>query len=182
MKETNPPRAQFTAELTEAEYVQAALLVARRYGVLSAIPAAMVTGVLLLAAGVALFGFTASPVLPVLSLLLGGLLLLVFLVIEPMGVRRQATRDFAAYARLMQPAETALYADHAETRTPYLMMQDPYALMQCIETPQLFVLVREGEQTLILPKRCLPEQEAEITEFLRVAFVRRRKVMHGWLL
>lgn len=182
MDQQTPPRAMFYSEVTEAEYVQASLLLARRFGVLQFSPAAMTVGVLLIAAGVAMISFMISLFFPLFLVLLGILLLVVFLLVEPADVRRQAKRDYKTFAQLMQPAEVVLYADDVQTKTPYLTLQDPYARMLCVETPALVVLIRDKEQLLIFPKRCLPSEQAdEAMEFLRMAFVRRRRVMRGWL-
>lgn len=182
MDQQTPPRAKFHTEVTQVEYVQAALLLARRFGVLQFSPAAMVAGILLIAGGLAMVGFMISLFFPLFLVLLGVLLLVVFLLVEPADVRRQAKRDYKTFGQLMQPAEVALYADDVQTKTPYLTLQDPYARMLCVETPALVVLIRDREQMLILPKRCFPAGRSDdVMEFLRTAFVRRRRVMRGWL-
>ena len=56
---------------------------------------------------------------PLFLVLLGILLLVVFLIVEPADIRRQAKRDFQTFVQLMQPADVALYADEAQTKTPY---------------------------------------------------------------
>lgn len=41
--------------------------------------------------------------------------------------------------------------------------------------------VKDRERLLILPKRCLPAGEKEKTlEFLRLVFIRKRRVMRAW--
>ena len=52
MDQQMPPRVKLQTDVTQAEYVQASLLLARRFGALQLSPAAMVTGVLLIAAGI----------------------------------------------------------------------------------------------------------------------------------
>ncbi len=182
MDQQMPPRVKLQTDVTQAEYVQASLLLARRFGALQLSPAAMVAGVLLIAAGLAMTSFMSSLFFPLFLVLLGILLLVVFLIVEPADIRRQAKRDFQTFVQLMQPADVALYADEAQTKTPYLTQQDPYARMLCVETPSLVVLIRDREQLMIVPKRCLPAGQAEeAMEFLRTTFVRRRRVMRGWL-
>lgn len=182
MQETTPARAQFQVDVSQAEYVQASLLLARRFGVLQFSPAAMIAGVLLITGGLTMTGFMISLFFPLFLLLLGILLLVVFLVVEPADIRRQAKKDYETFAQLMQPADLCLYADDVRTKTPYLSLQDPYARMLCVETDALMVMIRDGEQMLILPKRCFPPgQVEEVMEFLRTTFVRRRRVMRGWL-
>ena len=92
MQETTPVRAQFRVDVSQAEYVQASLLLARRFGVLQFAPAAMIAGVLLIAGSLTMTGFMISLFFPLFLLLLGILLLVVFLVVEPADIRRQQRR------------------------------------------------------------------------------------------
>ena len=108
--------------------------------------------------------------------------LVVFLGVEPADIRRQAKKDYETFAQLMLPGDLCLCPDDVLTKTPYLSLQDPYARMLCVETETLVVLIRDREQMLILPERCFPPGQAEeIMDFLRTTFVRRRRVMRGWL-
>lgn len=81
------------------------------------------------------------------------------------------------------PATVRLYADNAVTVTPTLTLYDQYALIrECVETPDLVILIKDRERQLVIPKRCLPtEKREEILEFLRLTFIRRRRVMRSWL-
>ena len=99
-------------------------------------------------------------------------------------MQRRAARDYETYRAMMQPSTVRLYADHMCTQTPLVRLTDQYALMACcVETPTLFVFVKDRERQMVLPKRCLPaEQRDEIIDFLRLTFVRRRRVMRNWLL
>ena len=94
MDQQMPPRVKLQTDVTQAEYVQASLLLARRFGALQLSPAAMVAGVLLIAAGLAMTSFMSSLFFPLFLVLLGILLLVVFLIVEPADIRRQAKRDF----------------------------------------------------------------------------------------
>lgn len=178
------PRAQLTADPTRGEYTQAALIAARLRGSLHPTPLIVIAAAVLLTVGMFSFGWFRSPLLPILLVAAGPLLLLLFFGVEPADVRRRAARDYETYRAMMQPATVRLYADHMCTETPMVLLTDQYALMVCcVETPTLFVFVKDRERQMVLPKRCLPaEQRDEITEFLRLTFVRRRRVMRNWLL
>ena len=178
------PRAVLTVDPTRGEYAQAALIAARLRGSLHPTPLIVVAAAALLMVGMFSFGWFRSPLLPILLVAAGPLLLLLFFGVEPADVRRRAARDYETYRAMMQPSTVRLYADHMCTETPVVLLTDQYALMACcVETPSLFVFVKDRERQMVLPKRCLPaEQRDEITEFLRLTFVRRRKVMRNWLL
>ena len=159
------PRAELTVDLTRGEYTQAALIAARLRGSLHPAPLIVVVAAVLLMVGMFSFGWFRSPLIPILLLAAGPLLLLLFFGVEPADVQRRAARDYETYRAMMQ-------------------LTDQYALMACcVETPTLFVFVKDRERQMVLPKRCLPaEQRDEIIDFLRLTFVRRRRVMRNWLL
>ena len=109
--------------------------------------------------------------------------LLLFFVAEPGAVRRQAGRDYQTYAALLCPATLRIFPDNVVTVAPHLTLTDQYALMpECIETPELLVFLKDRERFLVLPKRCMPEEQREaLLEQFRITFVRRRRRMSNWL-
>lgn len=178
-------RGEFPVDVSEKEYVQAALLASRRYGSLRSAPAVLFIGVALLVVG--LLGVTMTGTLWAVSLLLcilGPLMVVLFFIAEPAAVRRGARRDYPVFQELMAEGRLLLYPDHAQTVTGLAVLTDPYALMVfCIETPELLVFVKDRERLLILPKRCIPpEQKDGVLEFLRLTFIRKRKVQRTWFI
>ncbi len=187
LQEEKEPKAGFSLSVTREEYRTASLLAARRHGSLRALPAAVVVAAALLALGLFLldwdrFSFTTALIPLFLCLCCPALLIYVFF-LEPQRLRGRADEDYETYQALMKDAVLYLYPDYAVTRTPDLRLHDQYALIgECIETPELFVFLKESERLLILPKRCLPpEKREELEDFLRLAFVRRRHVMRNWV-
>ena len=179
MQTETPPRAAFEVKLEKKEYVAAALIGARRSGVLRSAPMVVVISLALLAVGLLTmnwFQATSTILVPVVMCLACPLLLILFFGVEPGGVRKRAAADFAAFDGLMQP-------DNAVTVTPTLTLYDQYALIrECVETQELLILIKDRERQLVIPKRCLPpEKREEILEFLRLTFIRRRRVMRSWL-
>ena len=126
--------------------------------------------------------FTSS-FLPLFVCFCCPVLLTFFFVLQPAVLRKRAARNYITYSALMKQASLKLYADNAVTAAECLTLTDSYALMSgCVETPDLFVLIKDRERMLIIPKRCLPpEREEEITSFLRLVFARRRRVMKNWV-
>ena len=186
MQTETPPRAAFEVKLEKKEYVAAALIGARRSGVLRSAPVVVVISLALLAVGpltMNWFQATSTILVPVVMCLACPLLLILFFGVEPEGVRKRAAADFVAFDGLMQPASVRLYADNAVTVTPTLTLYDQYALIrECVETQELLILIKDRERQLVIPKRCLPpEKREEILEFLRLTFIRRRRVMRSWL-
>ena len=186
IKET-PPKAEITLDTTRDEYVSASLLAARRNGSLRKLPWMIVLSSVLLLLGLCSIervrGVSLSLLLSLLLCLSCPLLLAACLWIEPRAIKRRSARYYNSYQQLMQSTTLKLYADNAITQTSSLKLTDEYALMaECIETPELFVFLKDHERLLILPKRCLPgEQAAEITSFLRLVFARRRHAMKNWI-
>ena len=183
MQTETPPRAAFEVKLEKKEYVAAALIGARRSGVLRSAPVVVVISLALLAVGLLTmnwFQATSTILVPVVMCLACPLIL--FFGVEPEGVRKRAAADFVAFDGLMQPASVRLYADNAVTVTPTLTLYDQYALIrECVETQELLILIKDRERQLVIPKRCLPpEKREEILEFLRLTFIRRRRVMRSW--
>ena len=179
--------ARFSLTVTGKEYRAASLLAARRRGSLRLLPVMVVAAAALLAIGLFLMDwnrFTVTTALMPLFLCLCCPALLIYgFVLEPQRLRKKADKDYQTYQALMKDAELCLYPDYAVTKTPDLMLHDQYALMkECIETPDLFVFIRESDRLLILPKRCLPlEQKEELQDFLRTTFVRRRHIHRNWM-
>lgn len=178
-------RGEFPVDITEKEYVQAALLASRRYGSLQAAPGILIAGLLCLALG--LFAVSWGDTFRLTGLLLcviGPAAAVVFFLAEPAAVRRQARKDYPVFQALMAGSRMFLYPDHAKTVTETATFTDPYALLAyCIETPELLVFIKDRERLLIVPKRCIPtEQKESVLEFLRLTFVRKRRVMRSWIL
>ena len=180
----NQPRAEFPVTVTKDEYIRAALLAARRTGALRSTPAVVATAALVLLLGVFSVGWTGVPLsVSILFCALCPLILLLFFVAEPGAVRRQAGRDYQTYAALLCPATLRIFPDNVVTVAPHLTLTDQYALMpECIETPELLVFLKDRERFLVLPKRCMPEEQREaLLEQFRITFVRRRRRMSNWL-
>lgn len=182
-----PPWAVCDVNITEEEYVAATLMASRRTGSLRGIPAAMVAAGVLLILGVASVtwfgGYNIPWVVPLVLLAACPLLLLAYLVAEPAAVRRQARRDYITYAALMCPAQAMLYADNIVTKTPVITLIDQYALMAgLVETPELLIFLKDQERLLILPKRCLPEEQRDsLLDQFRLTFIRNRRNMKSWI-
>lgn len=186
MQTETPPRAEFEVKLEKKEYIAAALIGARRSGALRSAPLVIAVSLALLAAGMLTmnwFQATSTILVPVVMCLSCPLLLILFFGMEPGGVRKRAAADFVVFDELLQPATVRLYADNAVTVTSTLTLYDQYALIrECVETPDLVILIKDRERQLVIPKRCLPtEKREEILEFLRLTFIRRRRVMRSWL-
>lgn len=178
-------RGEFPVDVTEQEYVQAALLASRRYGSLRSATAVLLIGVLLLIIG--LLGLTMYRSMWMISLLLciiGPFITIVFFIAEPSVVRRQAAKDYPVFKELTAGGKLYLYPDQSKTESNMAVLTDPYALMAfCVETPELLVFIKDRERLLILPKRCIPpEQKDAVLEFLRLTFIRKRKVMRTWFM
>ena len=180
----NQPRAEFPVTVTKEEYIRAALLAARRTGALRSTPVVVAAAALLLLLGAFSFGWPGVPFsVSVFFCVLSPLTLLLFFVAEPAAVRRQAGRDYLTYAALLCPATLRLFPDNVVTAAPHLTLTDQYALIpECVETPELLVFIKDRERFLVLPKRCIPEEQREnVLEQLRVTFIRRRRRMSNWL-
>ena len=111
------------------------------------------------------------------------LLLLFFFVTEPRDVRKKAEKDYETFHALMEPAVVSFYSDNVVTKSPCLTVYDQYALMvECIETPDMLIFIKDAEHQLILPKRCIPPEKTDTSlEFIRQVFIRKRKTMRSWL-
>ena len=184
MQKETPPRLEVSFRLEKKEYMQAAMILARRTGSLRSLPLVLVAAALLLTVGLFSFRwFLTVPLLPWLICLSCPLLLLLFFAVEPAGVRKQAEKDFRTYQAVMEPTSMRLYQDNVVTRSDTMTLYDQYALLlECIETPTLFIFIKDRERCLILPKRSIPpEKEKETAEFLRLTFVRKRRVMRSWM-
>ena len=183
MHDREQPRARFSLDTTREEYVAASLFADRRAGSLRALPATVLTAAALLALGLFSFGWLSSPLLPLLLCLVAPLLLLLILLVQPATVRRQAAADYDSYHKLMENAVLALYSDEAETTAAHVTFTDPYALLtECIETPELLVLLKDRERFFVIPKRCLPpEKREELLSFFRQVFARKRRAMRSWV-
>ncbi|MCI9415199.1 MAG: hypothetical protein HFJ79_08520 [Clostridiales bacterium] len=183
MHERETPRGQISLQVTREEYVSGCLLAARRVGSLRALPLAVLGAAALLVIGLFSFGWGVSLFVSLLLCLMGPLILLFTLVVQPTAVRRQAEAEYGSYRSLMEPAILRLYADEAEITAPCLILTDPYALMgECIETPGLLVLIKDRQRLLVIPKRCIPEGEREeLLSFFRLVFARKRRTMRSYL-
>lgn len=173
----------YAVDVTEKEYVRAVLFASRRIGTLRSAPLILILGLVLLTVGLCAFSwFPSSLLLPVFLCVSGPLLVLLFYLAEPAAVKKSARRDYVTFAQMMRDSRMELSPDEVKTTTACMTLTDPYALMAClIETPDLLVFVKDRERLLILPKRCLPGEEMDKTlEFLRLVFIRKRRVMRAW--
>lgn len=180
-------KAEIHADVTLEEYKAASLIANRRNGALRILPLIVLLSAVMLAIGLCTVNwYHITPLSLLISLLIclscPIMLILLFWMI-PDSVKKKAEKDFVTYQTLMEPAVIRLYADDAVTQTQYLTLTDSYAMMnECIETPTLFVLIKDSERLLIVPKRCLKtEQAGEVTAFLRLVFSRKRRVMKNWI-
>lgn len=181
-------KAEVTVDVSLEDYTKAMLLRDRRVGLLRFMPLSV-----LAAAGFLLAGFGSleyfiakfsSPIIPTLFFVLAGVVLLLFFYIIPDMVRTKAKKSYESYQKLFSDQSMQFYPDTVITRTPCLMLTDSYALMlACIETPQLFVFIKDRDRILILPKHSVAEeQQALLFDFLRLAFSRKRRVFRNWIL
>ncbi|NLN82630.1 MAG: YcxB family protein [Clostridiales bacterium] len=181
------PKAEITIDLTPQEYKEASLLAERQGGYLHPLPLVVLVSAVLLFIGLRSLGWFeanyASMIVPLLLCFCCPLLLVVFFYALPSVLKSRAAVNYKTYKALMQTAVVKLYADDMVTEAPNLTLNDPYALMAvCIETPRLFVLIKDRDRMLVIPKRCIPaERSEEIIAFLRHVFTRRRKVMKSWI-
>lgn len=181
------PKAELKLETTLEDYTRASLLAARRNGPLRPLPLVVLIAALLLFIGLCSFNYFMakyySVFIPFFFCFCCIALLLFFFSILPHSVKRSAEKNFSTYQALMGTVTLKLYADNMITESSILTLTDSYALMaECIETPDLFVIIKDKERLLVLPKRCLPQKQAdEITAFLRLVFARRRHFMRNWI-
>lgn len=187
MNPEKEPKASFPLSVTREEYRTACLLAARSQGSLRFLPVLGIAAAVLLALGLLLMDWDrlafSTALVPLFLCLCCPALLAYILVLEPRRLRKKADEDYLTYQILMKDAVLSFYPDYAVTKTPELTLRDQYALMKCcLETPDLFVFLKESERLLILPKRCLPpERKEELQDFLRLTFTRRRRVMRNWI-
>ena len=182
MPQEIPPRLEFPVDVTEKDYIEASLIAARRIGSLRPTPGIVAAAAALCAVGLLACSWFASPLLPIMLCVLGLLLAIAFFTMEPANIRKRARRDYQTYKELMKDSVVRLYADDVRTDTALVRLTDQYALLAlCVETPELLVFLKDRDRLLILPKRCLPaEQKDDALEFLRLVFIRKRKVMRRW--
>lgn len=174
-------------DVTEKEYQKAGLILARRKGTLRSAGWMMLFSLLLLVVGIWIFPwFQAtylSAVVPLLLCILCPVLLLLVLFIEPRRVQMKNQKQFQVFSTLFSGAQVRLYPDYMETKGESVTLTDPYALIgELVETADLLIFLKDQERMLVLPKRCIPEDQREKTlEFIRLTFVRKRRLMRGWL-
>ena len=180
-------KAEISLDVTLEDYTKAMLLSDRRVGLLRFLPLGLFA-----AAGLLLVGFGSmqyfiarynSFLVPLLLFLLAGMVLVFFFYILPDNVRTKAKKSYASFHKLFEGQTIQFYPDTVITRTSCLALTDSYALMLvCIETPQLFVLLKDRDRMLIIPKRCITEdQQAMLVDFLRLVFSRKRRVFKNWI-
>ncbi len=187
MREQLQNKPEIFIDTTEKEYIEAWLLAERTSGWLRSLWLVVFIAAALLFAGLCSLDWFrhsySSVFLPLLLCFCCPALLIVFFFIIPEKIKTQAKRDYLTYKTLMANAVIKLNADTVVTSTESLTFNDSYALIAgCIETPQLFVLIKDRERILIIPKRCLPAENADnIVKFLRHVFARKRRVMKNWI-
>lgn len=187
MSNQKPPKIEFSVDATRREYSTAALLVERQSGYLNLLPGAVVLSAVLLFVGLCSFNWFRTAFcaiyVPLILCLCCPLVLAIFFYALPAAVKKRAERDYKTYSEIMENCSLKFFDDNMIAQTRYLTLTDPYALVGlCIETPELFVLAKDSERMIVIPKRCVPEGGREDFEiFLRQVFARRRKVMKNWI-
>lgn len=187
MDNEEKPKAEIQIDITVDDFKKASLLAARRNGLLRSLPLIVLLSAALLFIGLCSFNWFeskySSAFVPMLLCLACFLLILFFFVVLPNSIKKQAEVNFKTYQNLMEPLSLRLYADNAVTESSCLTLTDSYALMsECIETPEMFVLIKDSERMLVIPKRCLPQEKSkEIIAFLRLVFARHRHFMKNWI-
>jgi hypothetical protein len=181
------PKAEFSIDPTKEEYIKASLLVERQGGYLNSIPIVVIISAVLLFIGLSSMNWFRSTYysvfIPLILCFCCPLLLVIFFYIQPAILKKRAEKYYRTYQEIMKTANLKFFVDDVITESEYLTLTDPYALMSlCIETPDLFVLAKDRERMLVIPKRCIPqEKRQDFTSFLRQVFARRRKVMKNWI-
>lgn len=187
MSEQSLNKPEILIDTTEKEYKEAWLLAERANGWLRPLWLVVFISAALLFTGLCTLDWFrhsySSVFLPLLLCFCCPTLLIVYFFIVPEKIKSQASRDFLTYKTFMTNAKLMLNADNVVTTTENLTFNDSYALIAgCIETPRLFVLVKDKERILIIPKRCLPPENADsIVGFFRHVFARKIKVMKNWV-
>ncbi len=191
MPKSTSPKCEFSADITLEQYIQGCLYHARLAGRLRNALGMLALGAVLLTGGmVALLQFLQRSYaysLLWLSVLLGFLgiaLPFVYLVANTSAVRKQAVADFKVFQKLMQPMTVRFYEDQVDTVSEHLTLHDQYALMaRCMETRDFFLLIKDRDRFLLIPKDQLPDQKrAAMEEFLRMVFARRYRKMNSLIL
>lgn len=173
--------------LTEKEYQQAGMMVSRRCGALRICVWLSLVGVLLVAAAFYSLNWISSrpsSFLAPIALMLAGVLLLVICLAQlPRAEKRRLSADFVTFVRLMQPAAMTMGSDELVVKSENMTLHDPYGLIiECVETPEMFIFIKDKERFSVLPKRCLPaEKKQDILDYLRLQFTRRYHAMKNWL-
>lgn len=182
-----PPKAEFIIDPTQKEYIEASLLAERQGGYLHPLPFVVLISAATLFIGLSTINWFKinynSYFVPLLLCFCCPLLLVIFFYIQPTVLKRRAAKNYQTYQALMKSASLKFFLDNVVTTADNLTLTDPYALMaSCIETPNMFVLVKDRERMLVIPKRCIPhDNQEEFITFLRMVFARRRKVMKNWI-
>lgn len=177
-------KLEISVELTKEEYIKAALFTSRRTGLLRSTPFIWIAALFLLVIGLFSFNwFLYNLLVPIVICLFCLLLLFLFFLIEPRDVRKKAGKDYETYHTLMEPASISFFSDNVVTKSPHITLNDQYALLvECIETPEMFIFIKDTERQLILPKRCIPPEKTDAAlEFIRQVFIRKRRTMRSWL-
>ncbi len=169
----NQPRASFTVTVTEADYLAAARIASARGGLLAGARrgawAALAAGLLLVFLTRALWVKVAVAAVAVCA---AGLIWW----LSRRRVAAIARRDFAVFASLLSPATAQLWEDEMRLVGAALTRIDPYALLPLmVETPTLFVFLREDGSFALLPKHDIPADGGRIHEFLRTTFARKTR-------
>ncbi|HHV51214.1 MAG TPA: YcxB family protein [Clostridiales bacterium] len=180
-------KAKVLINPTKEEYVKSVLLVERQIGYLRPLPIAVIASAILPFLGLSSFNWFrvsySSIFLPLILCFSCPVLLIYFFYLQPSLLKERAAGYYKTYSVIMKDSVMEFFDDNMVTKTQYLTLNDSYALMSlCIETPELFVLAKDSERIIVIPKRCIPmETREELTAFLRQAFAPRRKVMKSWI-
>lgn len=181
------PKAEISIDVTKEEYIKSFLLVERQIGYLRPLPIAVIASAVLLFLGLSSFNWFrvsySSIFLPLILCFSCPVLLVYFFYLQPSLLKGRAAGFYKSYSEIMKDSVIEFFDDNFVTKTQYLKLNDPYALMSmCIETPELFVLAKDSERIIVIPKRCIPmENREEVIAFLRLTFAPRRKVMKSWI-
>ena len=186
-----PPKCEFSAEITLEQYIQGSLYHARWAGQLRNTLGVLTVGALLFTGGLVVLlqyiqkSYANSLLLLAVVMGLSGIALpLIYLLYHLAAVKKQAAANYPAFEKMMKPMTVRLYEDKADTVSGYLMLYDQYALMaKCVETKEFFLLIKDRDRFLLIPKDNLPNQKrGEVEEFLRLVFAGRYRKMNNIIL
>lgn len=184
MAEDTASKMEFPLDISEKDYIKGSLIVERRVGTLRSTLPVLIFGTVVLTIGLFSFSWFSSWLVPLVLCAFGPLLVLFFFVTEPAAVRKKARQNYPVFQKFMKDARLYLYPDNMRVQAERVVINESYAMLaMCVETPDMFVFIKDRERLLILPKRCIPAEQMEnVLAFIRLTFVRKRRFMRGWFL